>query len=100
MTDYTGVGAEYGLVPQELPVRQVSDSSSALARVAAFNCQHLPVQDVILMSDSCDLCGYKNSELKGGGGVSDFGRRITLHVSEPDDLQRDVIKAETASVRP
>ena len=52
------------------------------------------------MSDSCDLCGYKNSELKGGGGVSDYGRRITLHVSEPDDLQRDVIKAETASVRP
>ena len=51
------------------------------------------------MSDSCDVCGYKNSELKGGGGVSDFGRRITVHVSEPDDLRRDVIKAETASVR-
>ena len=73
---------------------------AALTRGAATNCQHLPVQDVILMSDSCDLCGYKNSELKGGGGVSDYGRRITLHVSEPDDLQRDVIKAETASVRP
>ena len=58
------------------------------------------VQDVILMSDSCDLCGYKNAELKGGGGVSDYGRRITLCVSEPDDLRRDVIKAETASVRP
>ena len=52
------------------------------------------------MSDSCDLCGYKNAELKGGGGISDRGRRITLHVSEPDDLQRDVIKAESASARP
>jgi len=55
-------------------------------------------QDVILMADSCDVCGYKNAAVKGSGGISERGRRITLRVAEPDDLRRDVIKAETASV--
>ena len=50
------------------------------------------------MADSCDVCGYKNAAVKGSGGISERGRRITLRVAEPDDLRRDVIKAETASV--
>ena len=51
------------------------------------------------MSDSCDMCGYKSSEVKGGGAISERGRSVTLHVSEQDDLRRDVIKADTATVR-
>lgn len=50
------------------------------------------------MADSCDVCGYKNSEVKGSGAVSERGRSFTLRVEEPADLQRDVLKAETASV--
>lgn len=56
------------------------------------------LQGVILMADSCDACGYKNAGVKGTGSISERGRRITLHVTEADDLRRDVIKAETASV--
>ena len=50
------------------------------------------------MSDSCDVCGYKSSEIKGGGAISDRGRLITLQVTEQEDLRRDVIKADSASV--
>ena len=50
------------------------------------------------MSDTCDVCGYKNSEVKGGGAVSELGRRYTLKVAEPADLQRDVLKSETAAI--
>ena len=56
-------------------------------------------QDVILMSDSCDVCGYKSSEIKGGGEIAALGRAITLRVSEQADLRRDVIKADSATVR-
>jgi zinc finger protein len=56
------------------------------------------VQDVILMSDSCDVCGYKSSEVKGGGAISDLGRLITVQVTEQEDLRRDVIKADSATV--
>ena len=50
------------------------------------------------MSDACDGCGYRNSEVKGGGGVPRRGRRIELRVEAPEDLRRDVIKAETATL--
>ena len=55
-------------------------------------------KEVILMSDACDSCGYRNSEVKGGGGVPAKGRRIELRVEAPEDLRRDVIKAETATL--
>ena len=50
------------------------------------------------MSDACDGCGYRNSEVKGGGGVPPKGRRIELRVEKAEDLRRDVIKAETATI--
>ena len=50
------------------------------------------------MSDSCDVCGHKSAEIKGGGEIAPRGRRITLRVSSEADLGRDVIKAETAMV--
>lgn len=55
-------------------------------------------KEVILMADSCDACGYKNAEVKGGGGIPEKGRRLELKVTTPGDLRRDVIKAETARV--
>ena len=58
------------------------------------------VQDVILMCDSCDVCGYKSSEIKGGGAISEQGRLITVQVTEQEDLRRDVIKADSAVVSP
>lgn len=43
-------------------------------------------KDVILMSLSCDKCGYKSNEIKTGGAIPAQGRRITLKVTDPDDL--------------
>lgn len=37
-------------------------------------------KEVIIMSNACDVCGYRNSEVKPGGGFSDHGRDITLQV--------------------
>ncbi len=35
-------------------------------------------KDVIIMSNACDACGYRDSEVKPGGGFSELARRITL----------------------
>lgn len=56
------------------------------------------LQEVVIMSNACDTCGYRSSDIKAGGGVSDKGSHLILKVSEPDDLRRDVIKAESASI--
>ncbi|KAL2906560.1 Zinc finger protein ZPR1, partial [Bienertia sinuspersici] len=49
-------------------------------------------KEVIVMASSCDACGYRNSELKPGGSISDKARRTIVYVKNPKDLNRDVIK--------
>ncbi|KAK6266336.1 hypothetical protein QUC31_017173 [Theobroma cacao] len=56
-------------------------------------------QEVIVMASTCDACGYRNSELKPGGRIPEKGKRIILRVKNINDLSRDVIKSDTASVR-
>ena len=56
-------------------------------------------QEVILMSFSCENCGYTNSELQPGGQLKDKGSRINLRLTYPKDLDRDVVKSEHAVLR-
>jgi zinc finger protein len=39
-----------------------------------------------------------NDQLKPGGSIPEKGKKITLHVTKVEDLDRDVIKSDTASV--
>lgn len=55
-------------------------------------------KQVIVMCTSCDSCGYRTSELKPGGEIPAKGTRISLAVTGPADLRRDIIKSETADV--
>jgi zinc finger protein len=55
-------------------------------------------KEVVIMAFSCDFCGAKNIEVKGGGGISPLARKITLNVTSAEDLKRDVIKSDTCSV--
>ncbi|PWA83213.1 Zinc finger, ZPR1-type [Artemisia annua] len=56
-------------------------------------------QEVIVMASTCDACGYRNSELKAGGAIPAKGKKVTLFVRNVEDLSRDVIKSDTASVK-
>ncbi|XP_066367499.1 LOW QUALITY PROTEIN: uncharacterized protein [Miscanthus floridulus] len=55
--------------------------------------------EVIVMATTCDMCGYRNSELKPGGEIPAKGKKITLRVQKARDLTRDVIKSDSASVK-
>ena len=55
-------------------------------------------KEVILMSTVCDSCGYKSNEVKTGGAIPDKGTRITLKVTDPEDLARDILKSETCGM--
>ncbi|KAL7599082.1 hypothetical protein Lser_V15G22227 [Lactuca serriola] len=62
--------------------------------------QEIPYfQEVIVMASTCDACGYRNSELKAGGAIPAKGKKVTLIVRNVNDLSRDVIKSDTASVK-
>ncbi|TRY71639.1 hypothetical protein TCAL_05293, partial [Tigriopus californicus] len=55
-------------------------------------------KEVVIMATVCDFCGHKTNEVKSGGGIEPQGTKITLKVTDPTDLSRDVLKAETCNV--
>ncbi|KDO34315.1 hypothetical protein SPRG_19130 [Saprolegnia parasitica CBS 223.65] len=55
-------------------------------------------REVILMSFECEHCGFKNSEIQFGGSIQEKGVRMELLVENREDLNRQLIKSDTASV--
>lgn len=55
-------------------------------------------KEVIIMSTVCDHCGYKSNEVKTGGEIPAQGRKITLKITDPEDLARDILKSETCGL--
>lgn len=54
-------------------------------------------KEVVIMATLCEMCGHKTNEVKSGGGIEDLGRKISLHVTDPTDMNRDVLKSHTCS---
>jgi len=55
-------------------------------------------KEVILMAFACDKCGYKSNEVKPGGQIAEKGRKTILHVTNREDLSRDILKSDTAFI--
>lgn len=49
-------------------------------------------KEVVIMATSCDVCGKRENEVKSGSGIEPLGKRITLRVTDPSDLNRDILK--------
>ena len=55
-------------------------------------------KEVVIMATTCDSCGHKTNEVKSGGGIESKGTKMTLTVTNSFDLNRDILKSETASL--
>jgi len=55
-------------------------------------------KEVVIMCTLCDACGDKTNEVKSGGGIEPKGKKITLKLTDPTDLNRDLLKSETCSI--
>lgn len=49
-------------------------------------------KEVVVMATNCEVCGNRTSEIKSGSGISEFGTRIVLKVTDKADLSRDILK--------
>ena len=56
-------------------------------------------KELIVMAFTCDSCGARSTEVKTGGEMSKFGKKITLKATCADDLKRDIFKSDSASVK-
>ncbi|KAG2218509.1 hypothetical protein INT45_004111 [Circinella minor] len=55
-------------------------------------------KEVVIMATTCQQCGYKSNEVKAGGPISAQGKRITLNMTDVEDLSRDILKSETCGL--
>ena len=77
----------------DLPVECPGCTKPAHYLVQMINIPHF--KQVYLMTTTCEVCGYRDSECKTGGEVPAKGKRIWLHVKGPADLGRDILKSKT-----
>jgi len=65
-------------------------------RMCTTNIPHF--KDVVIMVSQCDNCGYRDSEVKPGGGISEKGKRMTLKYKNIDDFSRDLLKSDSTAI--
>ncbi|XP_055335552.1 zinc finger protein ZPR1-like [Paramacrobiotus metropolitanus] len=71
---------------------------SAACETNMKNVQVPHFSEILIMSTVCDTCGWRNNEVKPSGGIATEGVRITLTISSPEDLSRDVVKSATCAL--
>uniref|UniRef100_A0A8B9PR99 ZPR1 zinc finger n=1 Tax=Apteryx owenii TaxID=8824 RepID=A0A8B9PR99_APTOW len=77
----------------ETPADPVEDLRNEVS-----GCKIPHFKEVIIMATNCDSCGHRTNEVKSGGAIEPQGTRITLRITDPSDMTRDVLKSETCSV--
>ncbi|NXF33218.1 ZPR1 protein, partial [Nyctibius bracteatus] len=103
--------AVLGLEPGEKPAEAAEDLSSEVLQFntncpecnapADTNMKVVQIphfKEVIIMATNCDSCGHRTNEVKSGGAIEPQGTRVTLRITDPSDMTRDVLKSETCSV--
>ncbi|KAL8365764.1 hypothetical protein RB595_004511 [Gaeumannomyces hyphopodioides] len=56
-------------------------------------------REIIIMSFHCDHCGFSNNEIQAAGSVQPRGSHIELRLTSMADFSRQVVKADTATVK-
>jgi len=90
---------EKELAPEEVyefPGNCHSCGTPVVTKMKVLQIPHF--KEVVIMSSNCEACGDKSNEIKAGGGIEDQGTKISLTLTDPTDLSRDVLTSETCIV--
>ncbi|XP_050766775.1 zinc finger protein ZPR1 [Gymnogyps californianus] len=76
-----------------------ANTNMKLVRILCAGADRNPhFKEAIIMATNCDSCGHRTNEVKSGGAIEPQGTRITLRITDPSDMTRDILKSETCSV--
>ncbi|EGO56282.1 hypothetical protein NEUTE1DRAFT_146992 [Neurospora tetrasperma FGSC 2508] len=56
-------------------------------------------REIIIMSFSCDKCGFQNNEIQPAGTFQLKGVHVELRLTQMEDFARQVVKSDTATVK-
>ena len=82
-------------------VYELDSACPGCSNPAKLNVQLVKIpyfKEVVLSAMNCVHCGYKTNDVKTGGEVPEKGKRLTLKVNTLEDLSRDVLKSESATM--
>ncbi|KAK2191627.1 hypothetical protein NP493_50g05108 [Ridgeia piscesae] len=54
-------------------------------------------KEVIISSFECDECGYRDNSIQSGSRIQDKGAKYTVTIATSRDLNRQVVKSDTAT---
>uniref|UniRef100_A0A182NCV7 Zinc finger protein ZPR1 n=1 Tax=Anopheles dirus TaxID=7168 RepID=A0A182NCV7_9DIPT len=98
-----------GVFPK-LNVEEEPELSATEVESMCMNCQENGVtrllltqipfyKEVVIMSFSCDHCGYENNEIQPGGEIAQKGIEIRTVIATARDMNRRVIKSDFSAIR-
>lgn len=56
-------------------------------------------REIIIMSFSCEKCGFQNNEISSAGEIQPKGAKFALRVEKNEDLQRNVVKSDVCAFK-
>ncbi|KAI4200378.1 MAG: hypothetical protein LQ346_002388 [Caloplaca aetnensis] len=56
-------------------------------------------REIILMSFSCPHCNFSNTDIQSAGQIQERGAKYSLKVTEFEDMERQIVKSDTAVFR-
>ena len=56
-------------------------------------------REIILMSFSCDHCGFSNNEVQAAGEIQNRGAKYVLRMDQLPDMERQMVKSDSAVFR-
>ncbi|XP_063235643.1 zinc finger protein ZPR1 [Bacillus rossius redtenbacheri] len=94
---FTDIKAVEDCEPTEIESLCVNCGDNGITRILLTKIPFY--KEVVIMSFSCEKCGFKNNEMQSGGKVEEKGGHIVLRVASPSDLNRQVVKSDFTSVQ-
>ncbi|KAK3387187.1 ZPR1 zinc-finger domain-containing protein [Podospora didyma] len=98
-TTNEGLDEDGNIIPEQ--VYEFPASCPGCMHPCTTNMQMVDIphfRQVIIMSTSCQDCGYKSNDVKTGGEIPEKGVKTTLQVKNAVDLARDILKSESCAL--
>ncbi|CAG8628281.1 9780_t:CDS:2 [Ambispora gerdemannii] len=83
--------------PTEIESYCVNCEQNGITRLLLTRIPHW--RDIVIMSFECEHCSFHNNEVQFAGIIAEKGCTYTCEISSSEDLDRQLVRSESASVK-
>ncbi|TPX34852.1 hypothetical protein SmJEL517_g02585 [Synchytrium microbalum] len=83
--------------PMEIESYCMNCEKNGITRLLLTRIPHF--REIVLMAFECPHCGFRNSEVQSATITQELGEKQTCRIDSKEDMNRQVVKSESATVR-